>query len=917
MSAPRVLLSRIAALFRKRSGEREFDEEVRAHLDLLEQEHRGHGLSAAEARSAALRDFGGVGQIKETWREQRGWPFLDSLAQDLRFAVRMMRRTPDFSAVVIAVLAIGIGANSAMFTLVDAMLFRPLQGSAGDLLGLYSHDPTRPDSYRSFSYQAFREIQDRGDLFEGVMAHVPGLVGLPSGDVTRRAFIELVSSNFFSTIGVPLAAGRTFTLEEERPGADLPVAVVGYRRWKEADLDPAFVGSTLRVNSRDFTIVGVAPEGFTGTTALMAPELWLPLGMYDSIVSGMFRGDAGGLAERSSHSLILAGRLARGLGRAEVDARLLALSRQLEAADPVENRDQRLTVSPLSRVGISTSPTDDTGPFIVGALLMPMSGAVLLIACLNIANMFLARGTARKKEIAIRLALGGGRRRIVRQLLTEGLALSLVAACGGLLVGYWTTRLLTASFTSVMPMLIAIELDPSPGANVLAATTAFAVISTLVFGLAPALRVSKRDVVADLKDAGGDTRAPGRRFGMRSWLVISQIAVSLMLMTAGGLFARGAMRASLADPGFRYDGMLLLGVDPSLAGYDEARGRESLRALLDRLRGTPGVAAVGMASQVPFGDFYEGRPVERPGVPASPDGARSAAFTIIGSDYFTALGLPILRGRDFTRAEETSASAPRVAIIDEPLARLLFPEADPLGESIRLAPRGDGGERAEAETEPMQIVGVVPGLRDKLFDRSPTAHIYVPGGPSYRPGMTLHIRIDRSGPGVEASMLAAIRREVQSGGGGIPVVDLLTMRGFHDRSVVLWSIRAAGVLLTCFGGIALLLASVGVYGVKSYLVSQRTREIGIRMALGATKRDVLLLVLRQGAVLTTVGLSIGLPLAVLLGQVLGSMLFDVSPLDPLVFTLAPGALALAATLASYVPALRAARIAPLDALRTE
>jgi len=917
VTALRVLVSRVAALFNRWRLEGDFDEEVRAHLDLLEEEHRRHGLSPEDARHAARRDFGGVGQVKETWRDQRGWPFLDTLAQDLRYALRMMRRAPGFTAVVIAVLAIGIGANSAMFTLVNALLFRPLQGRADDLVGVYSHDPTKPDSYRSISYPEYIDIRDRGDLFDGLMAHMPAVVGMPADDVTRRAFIDLVSSNFFTTAGVSLAAGRTFTAAEERPGADLPVTVVGYRRWKDAGLDPAFIGSTLRVNARDFTIVGVAPEGFTGTTALFAPELWLPLGMFDSVVSGMFRTDAGGLAERSSHSLILAGRLKPGVDLEAANARLEVLSKQLEAAYPVENRDQVLTVSPLSRVGISTSPVDDTGPSVLGAFLMPMSGAVLLIACLNIANMFLARGTARKKEIAIRLALGGGRRRIVRQLLTEGFTLSLAGAAGGLLVGYWTTRLLTASLVSVLPMAISIEVDPRPDANVLMATMAFAALATLIFGLAPALRISKPDVVADLKEQGGDTRARGRRLGMRAWLVIGQIAVSLMLMTAGGLFARGAMQAGRADPGFRYDGLLLVGVDPSLAGYDETRGRESLRATLDRLRGLAGVEVVGISSQVPFGDFYEGRQVERPAGSSPSDGPRSAAYTIIGSDYFGALGLPILRGRDFTRAEEASASGPPVAIIDEPLARGLFPNGDPVGEMIRFAPRDGGGERPQADTEPMRIVGVVPGLRDKLFDRGPAPHVYVPAGTNYRASMNLHVRVARTGATAEASMLGAIRREIQASDSRIPIVDLTTMRDFHDRGIVLWAIRAAGRLLTSFGALALLLAAVGVYGVKSYLVSRRTREIGIRMALGATRRDVLWLVLRQGAMLTAVGLAIGFPLAVLLGQALGRLLFDVSPLDPVVFTLAPAILAFAAALASYLPARRATRITPLDALRSE
>ncbi len=920
LPSARVLVSRVLAVFRPRRRRRrdaDLDAELSLHLDHLTEDHVRRGLSPDAARLAARRDLGGIAQVKDTYRDQRGLPFVDTLGQDTRYAVRTLRRSPAFALVVVLVLGLGIGANTAMFTFVNALLFRPLPGRAGELVGLYSHDRTQPDSYRIFSYPNYADIRDQADVFDGLTAYMFALTGIPSGDVTRRTFVQLVSSNYFATLGVPLATGRGFTAEEERPGAALRVVVTSYSRWKQAGLDPAFVGRTLQINTDDYTVVGVAPEGFTGTTALVAPELWLPLGVYDTVVNDIFKNYGGGLADRTTAGLFVAGRLKAGVSPAAAAARLEVVSRRLEEAYPGPNRHQLLTINPLPRVSTSSEPQSDTGLAVMSAVILPLSGAVLLIACLNIANMLLARGTARRKEIAIRVALGGGRARIVRQLLTESFILALAGAAVGLLLGYWSMHLLAASLTPLLPLPL--QFDPRPDVRVLVATTVFAGMSTLFFGLGPALKLSRSDVVGDLKEVGGDTRGQGRRVATRGWLVVCQIAVSLTLMTAGGLFARAAMKASAADPGFRYDRELLVGVDPSLAGYDEVRGRASYAAVLDRVRSLPGVEAAGMASIVPFGDFHEGSPVERPGKTTADSVKRSPTYTIVGADYFRSLGLRMRRGREFTLTEEQSASAPRVAMIDETLARLLFPNEDPLGQEVRLAERPDETPAQRARTQPMQIVGVTPALRDELFDRGVTGHLYVPSGSHYRANMNIHVRVShlRDGANAEGQTLDAIRRSLRALDSRLPVVELTTMRGFHDRGLVLWAMRAAGKTLTGFGALALLLAAIGVYGVKSYVVSQRTREIGIRMALGATSTDVLWMVLRDGARLTLLGLVIGFPLAIGLALFLSRVLVGVSPLDPLVLTLAPATLAAAAAVATYVPARRATRVMPLDALHAE
>ncbi len=832
---------------------------------------------------------------------------MHQILQDLRFGARTLLKTPGFAAVAILVLAIGIGANSAMFTLVNAMLIRPLGGQADKLVGLYSHDRTKPGSYRAFAYANYVDIRNANDVFESLMAHTFSMVGVPAGDATRQTFIEVVSSNYFDALGVALEAGRGFTPDEERPAARIPVVIVNHQHRDQ-------LGKTIKINSMDFTVVGVAPRNFTGTMALISPEMWLPLGMFDIVVNDIFKNNGMGLADRRSQALVLAGRLEPGFTVQNVGPRLDALSRQLERAYPADNKEQLLTVNPLPRLGTSTSPSSDTGPAVAATALMALAGVVLLIACLNIANMLLARGASRRKEIAIRLAVGGARGRIVRQLLTEGLLLAVAGAGGGLLLASWSTGALARSLAAVMPLGISFE--PKPDAIVLAATSAFAILATVASGLGPALTLSKTDLVVDLKGTSADgSPALGRRFSARNLLVVGQIALSLMLLSAGGLFARGAVKAASANPGFSYDRQLLVGIDPTLAQYDETHGRAATREVLRRIRAVPGIAAAALAASVPFGEFHEEPSVERVGGPARPDLAvrSNATYRVIGSDYFRALNLPMVRGREFTESEELSPTAPRVAIVDGRLARRLFGSDDPLGQMIRYTERP--GETTKNGGEPMEIVGIAPPIRDKLFARDSGPAVYEPWGRNYRGNMFVHARATQAG--MEGTLLQAIRAEILAYDPKLPLVQATTMRAFHDRSLELWAVRAGGRMFLALGLLALLLAVVGLYGVKSYLVSQRTREIGIRMALGARPHDVLTMVLREGAALAAVGIALGLPLAALLGFGLSSLLYDVKPLDPLVFAAAPSLLACAALVATWLPARRATRVAPLTALRAE
>jgi predicted permease len=863
---------------------------------------------------------------------------LRTFLADLRYTVRTLFKNPGFTAVAVLVLALGIGLNAAVFSLINALLLRPMPGESqpGRVVGLYSFDKTRPDSYREFSYPNYADIRDRNQFFSHTTALTLGIVGIGDGDLTRRQFAFIVPANFFATFGVRPALGRGFLPEEERPGAARLVVVLGYEYWNRVGADPAVLGRTIRINAREFTIVGIAPRAFGGPSSVISPAVWLPLGVYEFVVNDLFRlGGHTRLDDRANASLLVIGRLKPGLTLEAAAPAVTALGNQMEQAFPGENKNQGFKIWRLSRVNISSNPGDDSELVAIFALVQSMATIVLLIACMNLANMLLARATARRREIALRLAIGANRFRVVRQLLTEGLVLSLAGGAAGLLIAYWAMRLLGASIDPMIPMLLSV--DPRPDVRVLGAAFGLAMASTLVFGLGPAWKLARTDVVTELKEGDrAGTEGRSRRFGFRHALVVGQIGLSLALLTAAGLFARGAFKASKAEPGFSLDRSVMVSIDPSLAGFDESRGRELYRRVLERTRALPGIDAVSIASVVPFGDFSEERRVRKLGDgaagspnpndtegatvnygsgPSSPSGddraGFSASFYVIGRDYFQALGIPIVRGRSFTDAEELSGGGARVAVIDEPLAKRLFPGGDPLGQRIYFP------DREEADTRPLEIVGIVRGTRHSLFDRDPVPHVFLPFGQRYRSSMTLHVRTAAGGPAAEAAALQAVRGEIRLIDERVPIVTMATMRDFRDRSMSSWMVRASANLFAVFGGLAVFLSVVGVYAVRAYLVSRRRREIGIRMALGATSRDVMRLVLGEGLVLVAVGLGVGFLLAALTGMAVSSLVYQVGAFDPLVFTTAPFLLAIAALVACYLPARRATRVAPLAALRSE
>lgn len=835
-----------------------------------------------------------------------------SLLQDLRFGLRLFARNPGYSALAVIILALGIGANTTMFSLVNALLLTPRPGAGEELVQVFSKHRTEPDSFRAFSYDNFNDLRGRTDVFEALTAHNPSMVGITEGDTTRRAFIDITTSDIFRTFDVPLAMGRGFSLEEEKPGADQAVTVISHQLWKRLGAPSDILSRTLRINQRDFAIIGVAPEGFSGTLVMVTPELWLPTGVYDSVIND-FASDnlTGTLRDRRHHALIVYGRLRDGITRETATPALEAISQAMASSYPAENRDQHLLIEPVSRLGVSTSPSDDGQLTVVAVSLLAMSGIVLLVASLNLANMQLARGAARAKEFAVRLSLGGSQIRVVRQLLVESLLLSTLAGAVAVMLAMGAMRALLSGLSGLLPVMLTI--DATPDLRIFLATLGFALLATVMSSLGPALAASRADVVSALKEQAGEVPVSRRRgFPMRHVLVMGQLALSLTLLTTAGAFIRGAWTAAEVDPGFSFEQGIHAGLDTSLAGFDRARATAVYNNAIDRVRAIPGVTHVALGSLMPFGEVSESAAVQKPGAPirtSDPSYATLVTDAIaqsVTTDYFPSLGLSLRRGRDFTMAEVSSADAAPVAIIDEVLAERVFGSDDPLGRQLQIS-RGD-----DQAPELVEVIGVAPGIRHQMNDKAPVAHVYRPVAQRFRSGMTMHVRTAGLD---ETALLSTIRTALRAADPLLPVVTLETGAMFRERNAMLWVVRTAARLFTLFGIIALVMASLGLYGVKAFLVSRRTREIGIRMALGATSHNVTSLVLRDGLALTIAGMVIGLGLSFLAIQGVGVLLFDGGGFDLPIVGAAFLALTLAALLANVIPARRATKVSPTVALR--
>ena len=861
------------------------------------------------------------------------------MVRDLRFAVRQLFKAPGFTIAAVTVLALGIGVNTAVFSLVNTLFFAPpAYAKPHEMVQLFSQDNKDPKKFRGFSYPTYLDIREQNPVFSDVMSFNLALIGVGQKGDIHRAFAAIVSSNYFSVLGVPLARGRSFLPEEETPGRNAPVAIVSYSYWQKHNLDPTVLGSQVLINGRPFTIVGITPKGFAGTLQILSPEVWLPISVYDRVANDFASKDKTTMDDRNGTQLRIIGRLKPGMTMAAAKPALEGLAANLEKAYPVEQKNQTFIAAPVSRIAVSSNPAAASGVKPIAPLLLGMAVVVLLVACLNLANMLLARGTARRKEIAIRLALGGSRWRIVRQLLSEGFVLALLGGVGGLILGLWSSDLLIASMRKFMPF----EIVWSTGANpaILAATFGFCLLGTLMFALGPALKISRNAVITDLKEHSGEDVMRRRwKFLPRNPLVVVQIAFSLALLTAAALFVRGAGKAAAIDSGLKPGASYLLEVDASLAGYEPSRAQELYQNLNARLAALPGVENVSISATVPFGITSSEKNVQRagvnPGANAMPRTAAEglafkAAWNGVGANYFSTVGLPVLRGRAFTEAEATQPG-PRVAIIDEPLAKKLWPDGDALGQRVQYAaentpPKQRGGTATGApsaelskegtQDETIEIIGIVPVTRHELFaSEEPDGAIYLPFARGFQSDVSFFVRFRSLAPGSEAITADSLRRVARDVDPSLPIISLQTFSQYLDSNLDLWLVRAGAALFSIFGGLALGLAVVGLYGVKAYSVARRTHEIGIRMALGAQRGTLLLMIMREGSIMLLYGILLGLLLAAAAGKILSGILYGVGPLDPFAFTAAPVLLAVAALIATWLPARRAATLNPVQALR--
>jgi predicted permease len=839
---------------------------------------------------------------------------MGTLWQDVRYGIRMLMKTPGFTAIALITLALGIGANTIMFSVVNAVLLRPLNVKDADrLVGCFAR--SKHGSYGEFRYSSYLEVRDNNPVFSGVLAYRLGMAVLEQREIGKRSMAAFVSANYFSTLGVTPIRGRAFLPEEEQPGAE-PVVILSHRAWLRQGAPPDIVGQEVRINGVPFRVVGIAPEGFTGV-ALAGPELWMPLGVY-SLLSNPRGSETTGLSldEHYPH-LMLVGRLKPGLSIATAQARLEPVAQQLAQDFPERWKEITFRLDRLPRANVYPGPDDRRRLLPYGLFLMGVSVVVLLIACLNLASMYFVRGVSRRREIAIRMAAGASRARIVRQLLIESLLLALLGGLLGLGFAQSGARIINASLSALVASFLeaTLGLKVALDIRVLLATLAFCGLATVLSGLRPALRLSRRPISNDLKEVRGNAAQPTRetrRLMPAGFSAALQMVLSVVLVMAAGLFTHSAIKAARATPGYSLEGKLVVEVDPRAAGYDRIQGRQACENLVRRLGMMPGVQAAGLSTSPLFELSPSGcKIVDRGGgadanAPADRDVGWVVSYSV-GGDYFRSMDLPLLQGRYFTPAEDAS-NAP-VVIIDEPLARRLRPDGKALGCLISA-----GGSSS------LEVVGIVPGVRTTIFDEEPQPHIYFTF--QYSPDsemffVNIHLRTASAASGALAALLQRVPQEVRSVDQRIPVLSLGTLAARYDNSPPMWLARMIAGLAVPFGAMALFLATLGIYGVKGYLVASRTPEIGIRMALGATRRSILALVLREGAPLTLVGLSVGMALAIATARVMSSALCGVDPVDPMSIGTTLALLGTAALLASYLPARRAAKIDPMVALRCE
>ena len=810
---------------------------------------------------------------------------MQTILQDLRYSFRRLRKSPGFTFIALLSLALGIGANTAIFSLVSTVLLRPLPVEQPERLAMVYTSMNNGTTDSIFSYPNYQDVRDRNEAFTGLLAYRFTPMSLSHQGSNERVWGYLVSGNYFEVLGVKAMLGRTFLPEEDQTRKSHPVAVMSYGTWqKRFASDPTIAGKTVLLNDRNFTIVGVMPKDFVGTEVAYQAELFVPFMMAEVI-----QPDSEYLDCRDCDNIFAAGRLKPGVTRQQAEASLQTLMQQLAQEYPNENEGRRVKVMP---VGLFL-PSIRASVVGLSWVLMVVVLLVLLIACVNLANLLLARATERKKEIAIRLALGAHRWRLLQQLLTESILLSFIGGALGLLLAFAINDYVGKL---KLPMDISLTFDLRMDWRVLLFALAASLFTGLLFGLLPALQATKSDLVAGLKDEG--SAAGFRRTRLRNALVVAQMALSVLLLLGAGLIVRSLQAAQKMRPGFNPANAVAMTFDVGLQGYDEARGRAFHQQVMERVKSLPGVQTASYTTSLPLSLNYNNNTIYIEGTP--PVSAATLPLAVSNSvwpDYFQAMGIA-LRGRDFTERDNSKES--RVAIVNETFARRFWPGQEAIGKRFNFSGPNDPY---------WEVIGVAGDGKYESLGEEQKIAVYRPMLRSYNTWTTLVART----AGDPQAFIGAIRNEIRQLDPALPISGVKTMQ--DHMNVPLFPAQVAATVLGSFGVLALVLAAIGVYGVMAYSVSQRTREIGIRIALGALRRDVAQMIVGQGLKLVSLGIAIGLVAAFLLTRFLAVVLYGVSATDPTTFIAIPILLAAIAVLACYLPARRAANVDAMTALR--
>jgi putative ABC transport system permease protein len=919
------VIERLAALKLDPAREAEIVEELSQHLEDRYAESLAGGASPEDAHRAALAELSDDELLARELRRvekqvapepitlgtNRRRDMVTGLWQDLRFGARMLMKQPGFTAIAVITLTLGIGANTAVFSVINAVLFRPRPVARPEqLVELYSGDARDP--YGSSAYQDFLFFRDQGEVFSGLAAYSLQTFKLGGAEEVEPVFGEVVSGNYFDVLGVKAFSGRTFLPEEDQTPGSHPVAVISHGLWRRRfGADPSLIGKTITLNNQALTVIGVAPPQYTGMIRGLAAEVWVPVMTLPQLEQqyGMSLLDS-----RGNSLFFIVGRLKPEATLEQARARFDLISRQLREAHPEEWRQKRAESGETREKSITILPESETripppahaAAYAFIAIVLTIINLVMLIACMNLANLLLARATARGKEIAVRLTLGANAWRIVRQLLTESVLLAAIAGAGGVLMAMWLMNALAASFPA-LPEGYRIALDLRPDWRVLLYTLAFSFLVGVLFGLAPALQASRPDVIAVLKDGAEVFAGARRQSRLRNGLIVTQVALSAVLLAGAGLVSRSVRNLHPLNLGFDSLNMVVAPVELEERQYDRARSQDFYRRLAERTRALPGVRAVTYVDFTP-GLGRSRASVEIEGYQPGPGEDMALGRNTIGPGYLTAMNIPITQGRDFD--ERDNDGAPCVAVVNEALARRYFAGGRALGKHLTKF----------REQQPNQFCEIVGVVRDDKFqslqqEPRPWYAFAMTQSHSTRTNMLVHTE------GAPENLVPAVRRAIQSLDQTILVTGVQTLNDTFGP--VLYFYRLFGLLVGGCGLLAILLAVIGIYGLVAYAVSRRTREIGIRIALGADKEKILRLIMRQGMILVGYGLSAGLLLALALTRVLTSSIFPIPILngvgatDPLTFGSITLLLIMVALLACYVPARRATNVDPMVSLRHE